>query len=254
MNGPFLSERGIFSSYSSTRRNFTHCARRIFRNPRTGPATRCESGQKGHTKRVPCAFGIFSTITAHPALHKRNRTCGAGASFEPVFTTGLAARRGTAFRTRAARRGVRRCERRDALLAVIGLLSNTRRAGFILLLFFSENSYFSTQLLTSSHNHPVAPALLSRLRAQSRKTPGSLRVVALHAALSAAVRVIYRVHCHAAHRGTLSVPTRAARFPVRHVFVIEIAELTNRRHTIHAEFSHFTRWQLDQRKIAFLAQ
>ena len=131
MNGPFLSERGIFSSYSSTRRNFTHCARRIFRNPLTGPATRCESGQKGHTKRVPCAFGIFSTITAHPALHKRNSTCGAGASFEPVFTTGFAARRGTAFRTRAARRGVRRCERRDVLLAVIGLLSNTRRAGFI---------------------------------------------------------------------------------------------------------------------------
>src|SRR5580704_5609979 len=132
MNGPFLSERGIFSSYSSTRRNFTHWARRIFRNPRTGPETRCESGQKGHTKRVPCAFGIFSTITAQPALQIRNSTCGAGASFETFFTTGLAARRGTAFRVRVVRRAVRRCERRDVLLAVIGLLSISRRAGFIL--------------------------------------------------------------------------------------------------------------------------
>src|SRR3984957_20445599 len=246
MNGPFLSERGIFSSYSSTRRNFTHCARRIFRNPLTGPATRCESGQKGHTKRVPCAFGIFSTITAHPALHKRNRTCGAGASFEPVFTTGLAARRGTAFRTRAARRGVRRCERRDALLAVIGLLSNTRRAGFILLLFFSENSYFSTELLTSLHNHPVALPLLTRLRAQSRKSPGSLRVVALHAAFSAAVRVIHRVHRHAAHRRTFSMPARAPRFPVSNIFVVQIAQLANCSHAVHAEFSNFTRRQLDQ--------
>src|ERR1700690_3996793 len=131
MNGPFLSERGIFFSYSSTRRNFTHCARRIFRNPRTGPETRCESGQKGHTKRVPCAFGIFSTITAQPGLQIRNNTCGGGVSFETVFTTGFAARRETAFRARVVRRGVRRCERRDVLVAVIRLLSIPRRAGLI---------------------------------------------------------------------------------------------------------------------------
>jgi hypothetical protein len=100
-NGPFFSERGIFS-YSSTRRSFTHCARRIFRKPRTGPGTRCETGQKGHTNRVPCAFGIFSTITDQPALHKRNSVWGAGVSFDAIFAAGFTAgfvpRRGDAFR------------------------------------------------------------------------------------------------------------------------------------------------------------
>src|SRR5580700_12113723 len=51
MNGPFLSERGMFllylDSYSSTLRSLTHCARRILRKPRTGPGTRCDTGQKG---------------------------------------------------------------------------------------------------------------------------------------------------------------------------------------------------------------
>src|ERR1700722_12190809 len=65
--GPFLSERGIFpvppTPYSSTRRNLTHCARRILRNPRTGPETRCDNVQKGQTKRVPCWLGFFSTHT-----------------------------------------------------------------------------------------------------------------------------------------------------------------------------------------------
>src|SRR4029077_3026891 len=176
MNGPFLSERGIFSSYSSTRRNFTHCARRIFRNPLTGPATRCESGQKGHTKRVPCAFGIFSTITAQPALHKRNRTCGAGATFEPVFTTGFTARRGTAFRARAARRGVRRCERRDVLLAVIRLLSNTRRAGFILLLFSYKSSSLKTWATsTTAFAAPQSSGRSAASFASSRPESGNPR-------------------------------------------------------------------------------
>jgi hypothetical protein len=76
-----------------------------------------------------------STITAQPGRQKRYNTCGAGADFEMIrptglaaaFATGFAARRGTAFRARAARR----VERRDVLLAVIGVLSITRRAGFI---------------------------------------------------------------------------------------------------------------------------
>jgi hypothetical protein len=58
-------------SYSSTRRSFTHCARRTLLNPRTGPETRCDNGQKGQTNRVPCAFGILSTMTAQPDRHNR---------------------------------------------------------------------------------------------------------------------------------------------------------------------------------------
>src|SRR3984957_3572152 len=106
MNGPFLSERAIVSpydscvfppAYSSTRRHLTHCARRNLRNPRTGPGTRCDTGQNGHTNRVPCAFGVFSTVTAHPGLHRRYSTC--------TGTTGV--KRLTGFAGFAAGRAVR---------------------------------------------------------------------------------------------------------------------------------------------------
>jgi hypothetical protein len=55
------------------------------------------------------------------------------AGFADAFTAGFAARRGTAFRVRAARR----VERRDVLVAVIRVLSIPRRAGFIF--YRSEN-------------------------------------------------------------------------------------------------------------------
>jgi hypothetical protein len=142
--------------YSSTRRSLIHCARRIFLNPRTGPETRCDSGQKGHTKRVPCAFGIFSTMTAQPVLHNRSCTCGAGTDLETAFTTGFTARRTTDFRARAGRRVVRRAERRFARVTVIRLLSVLRRARFI---------RFSPSLrITSLFDHSAALALLPRLR------------------------------------------------------------------------------------------
>jgi hypothetical protein len=80
--------------YSSTRRKRTHCARRIFLKPRTGPGTRCDFGQNGQTKRVPCAFGIRSTITPHPVLHSLYSTGSGGGTTTftgrtslPLFTT-----------------------------------------------------------------------------------------------------------------------------------------------------------------------
>src|SRR5580700_5167262 len=135
MNGPFFSERAIVSPYasvfllptsrfySSTRRHLTHCARRNFRNPRTGPGTRCDTGQNGHTKRVPCAFGVFSTVTAHPGLHRRYSTCTGttGANRLTGFTafaTGRAARAG--LRVRATLRAAGRDRLvRDALIMVV---------------------------------------------------------------------------------------------------------------------------------------
>src|SRR5262249_39336544 len=88
-------------------RKRTHCARRIFLNPRTGPGTRCDLGQKGHTKRVPCAFGMRSTITDHPSLHNLYSTGSSGAATTFAARTGFAAAFGAAARFGAVRFGVR---------------------------------------------------------------------------------------------------------------------------------------------------
>src|SRR5579872_2326399 len=115
----------LFPYYSPTRRSFTHCARRIRRKPRTGPGTRCDTGQNGQTKRVPCAFGVFSTITAQPGLQIRYITCGWGMttfSFRAGFAAG---------RTRLEARAVRREVLRVVRVALIVPLSITRRVGII---------------------------------------------------------------------------------------------------------------------------
>ena len=132
-NGPLRSERAMrFDSprtsrgYSSTLRSLDHCGRRILRNPRTGPGTRCDTGQKGQTNRVPCAFGARSTITLQPGLHNRYNIGGCGAATaRPTRTAALgfaAGRAGFTGRTRRAvlrTRGVRRELRRALRVAAI---------------------------------------------------------------------------------------------------------------------------------------
>ena len=102
-----------------------HCARRTLRKPRTGPGTRCDTGQNGQTKRVPCAFGVFSTVTAHPGLHSRYSTCtGTADANRPTgfagFAAGRVARAGLCVRaTRRAAVLVRLV--RDALIIVFSI-------------------------------------------------------------------------------------------------------------------------------------
>jgi hypothetical protein len=103
------------------------------RKPRTGPGTRCDTGQNGHTKRVPCALGVFSTVTAQPGLHSRYSTCTGTTGANRVaglagFGAGRAAR--TDLRLRATRRAAGRDRLvRDALIIIcLNFPSNTRRA------------------------------------------------------------------------------------------------------------------------------
>src|SRR5487761_146948 len=259
MNGPFFSERGIvplffsllFPRYSVTRRSLTHWARRIRRNPRTGPGTRCDTGQNGQTKRVPWALGVFSTITAQPALHNRYITCGWGMTTFSL-RAGLAAGR-RRLETRAARR---RDAPRVVRVTLIAPLSIPRRAGNMycvspLCNFVPQKKSLRLAPLNKQTNRRLP---LARLRAQSGKAPRRLRMVALHAAFPAAVGMIHRIHRDAANRGPASMPARAARLAVGDVFMVQIAELADGSHALERKLPRFPGRQLDESNIALLAE
>src|ERR1700689_5815321 len=96
-------------------------------------------------------------------------------------------------------------------------------------------SLFSNLRLAPLVGHSGALALFASLRTKSRKTPRSLRMISLHTAFTTAVRMIHRVHRHAAYRGTLAMPSRATCFPVGHIFVIQISKLADCSHALNAE-------------------
>src|SRR5439155_17777206 len=255
--------------YSSTRRKRPHWACRIFLNPRTGPGTRCDFGQNGQTKRVPIAFGVRSTTTAHPGLHNlysigSNGTAACLRSGRATFAAGLVTGLGaTRLTTRlldrfAPRRTVaRRPAVRLVRLPRIGsaLHSQCDCAANALpqpLKTFLPNP--ETRLLATLDNVFVGALVVTRFLTQRRESPWRLRMIAFDPAFTPAVRVVDRVHGYTANRRTNSLPPRASSLAVSLVLVIEIAHLSNRRHAINREFPHFARRQLDQRQIAFFAQ
>jgi len=174
----FPSPRLLFDFIPSTRRSLIHCARRSLRNPRTGPGTRCESGQNGHTNRVPCAFGVFSTATAHPGLHNRYCTCtGGAATNRPAGLAGFAGRAGRAdLRARATRRAVERV--RLLLVALHSFSLNARRAR--LTFFVLSTTRNNHQLrLAPLNNLLVRPPVPARLWRPAWEAPRCLRMIAL---------------------------------------------------------------------------
>src|SRR2546430_16468280 len=79
--------------------------------------------------------------------------------------------------------------------------------------------------LPSLHDPALGALVVPRLVALGRLAPGRLRVVALRAPLAAAVRMVDRVHRHAAHLGAPSEPPAAAGLAVGDVLVLEVADL-----------------------------
>ena len=69
--------------------------------------------------------------------------------------------------------------------------------------------------------------------------------------LAAAHWMIDRVHRHATHMRTPPLPARPACFATRHVHVIDVADLTDRRVTSLMNAPDFTRWHFHQTVTAF---
>src|SRR5437764_13265373 len=88
------------------------------------------------------------------------------------------------------------------------------------------------QLLNSpvAHDHLRGALVLARLVAARRLPPGRHGVTTTRSlALAAAVRVVNRVHRHAADVGPDAVPARAPGLAVRDVLVLDVADLTDGR-------------------------
>src|SRR5437016_14564883 len=71
-------------------------------------------------------------------------------------------------------------------------------------------------------------------------------------AFAAAERMIDRVHGNATDVRTLAEPAAASRFADRHVLVIEVAHLADRREAFHIDLPNLARWHLDRRVVGFL--
>src|SRR6476619_6620191 len=102
--------------------------------------------------------------------------------------------------------------------------------------------------MPAAHDHALRALVLSRLVALGVLPPRRDRI-ALGAglALAAAVRVIDRVHHHAAHRGTNATPALAAGFADRFQVVLFIADLADGRAAIHVHFADLARAQAQLR-------
>src|SRR5262249_34443172 len=71
-------------------------------------------------------------------------------------------------------------------------------------------------------------------------------------AFAAAERVIHRVHRDAADVRPLPHPAAAAGLADRHVLVIEIADLADRRVTLHVDLADLAGWHLHRGVVALL--
>ncbi len=69
--------------------------------------------------------------------------------------------------------------------------------------------------------------------------------------LTAAHRMIDRIHHHAAHVRTASLPSCATRFAAGNVHMIDISNLADRCETILVNPADFPRWHFHQRVTSF---
>src|SRR6185436_11142492 len=100
------------------------------------------------------------------------------------------------------------------------------------------------QLLDSpiSDDHLLRPLVLARLVTACRLAPGRHRIAAAGSlAFAAAMRVVHRVHRHAAYVRANALPTRSTSFTERNILVLNIADLAHRGPAFNRHAPHFAR-------------
>src|ERR1039458_2600025 len=103
--------------------------------------------------------------------------------------------------------------------------------------FFTLRPMFSYLGLLSffgftAHDEPVGPLIVAGLETASRLAPRRDRMTAAGSfAFAAAVRVVDRVHGHAAIVRHLAQPPRTSGLTERHVLVFHVADLADGGHT-----------------------
>src|SRR5215470_8082340 len=98
----------------------------------------------------------------------------------------------------------------------------------------------------AAHDQIVRRLLLARFVSLRRRAPRRLRMVTLRFALAAAVRMVNRVHRDAAHMAAFAEPSRTPRLADRNIFVVEVADLSNRRAAIRLHHPLLARRQLEE--------
>src|SRR5439155_20186527 len=88
-------------------------------------------------------------------------------------------------------------------------------------------------LLLPLHDELVRSVVVACLVTERRNSPRRHGVITLHPPFTTAVRMIHRVHDHAAHRGPDSHMPLAAGLSNRDVLMIDIADLTDRGDALH---------------------
>src|SRR5262245_34747596 len=111
----------------------------------------------------------------------------------------------------------------------------------------------SSLLLSALHDELVGRLPVPRLVSLGRQPPRRHGMTSARGlALAAAQRVIHRVHRDAAHMRSLAKPAAPAGLADRHVFVIEIPDLANRRVALDVDLANLARRHAHRGVVAFL--
>src|SRR5262245_20745459 len=110
------------------------------------------------------------------------------------------------------------------------------------------------QLLHSpiSHDHFLSALVPASFVTAGRLSPGRYWIAPTGSlSFAATVRMIHRIHRHAANMRPNSFPTSTSRFTERNIFVFDIAHLTYGGATFDWYAPHFTGGHAQLRKLTF---